>query len=87
MVCATDGVAVAENRLGRWVHTDELPRETDPDHEIVALEEAEWRSSVVKRDDLRQLVVALLMHHREHHADPNCPWVHQVEAALRSPVA
>lgn len=85
-VCATDGVPVSENRAGRLIHLDQLPDGTDPEHEVESIEHEEWLARVVKRSDLRMLAAAMIRHHIDFHADPQCPFVAQLTAALKSPV-
>ncbi len=85
-VCATDGVPVTENRAGRLIHLDQIPDGVDPEHEVVSVDKEEWLAGVVKRSDTRQLAAALMRHHLDFHADPQCPFVAQLAAALKSPV-
>lgn len=86
MVCAADGVAVAESRKG-FVHIGELPKEAD-EHDVTdVITREEWEAGIVKKSNLQSLVVALMMHHRQFDPDPACKFLAQVEAALRSPVA
>ena len=85
-VCAKDGVPVGESRTGRLVHLDQLPDGVDPEHEVDSVEQEAWLASVVKRSDVRMLAAALMRHHADFHADPQCPFVKQLDAALRSPV-
>lgn len=86
MVCATDGVELVESKRKGFIHVGEIPKGVDEEHEVVPVVKDEWLAGVVKKGDVDMLAVALMRHHMDHHADPACPWVTQLDAALRSRV-
>lgn len=83
-VCRTDGTEVAESRSGRLVHVAGLPDGVDPDHEIVAIEEADYRAARQERSNLRLAAEELLVHHATIHPLADCEWASRLRTALRT---
>lgn len=84
LVCATDGVPVTANRLQRLVHLGELPKGTDPDHEIRAVAPAEFASGAGAKLDIRAAVEDMLAHHATLHPVSDCEWARVLaRAAVR----
>ena len=68
MVCAIDGVPLVQNRLGRWLHADEIPRGIDPDHVPVPIDAEEYERALAESETLKTAALAMLRHH-----DVLCP--------------
>lgn len=83
-VCATDGVAIAQNKLGRWVHLDELPQGTNPDHEIVEAELAALEAAERERQNIHTLAAELIQHHVVLHPMSDCAFATKLAQALRA---
>lgn len=84
-VCAIDGVRVAESRAGRLVHTEEIPKGIDPDHEIVEIPLSHFCEQRGSQADLVSAVQDLLLHHATLHPLTDCEFAARVTSSLRSP--
>ncbi len=84
LVCAHDGVDLAQARTGRWVHLGELPKEADPEHDPEPIAKASYSLTTFNREMLRQAAADMIRHHGAIHPDSACEFTIRLRAALRS---
>lgn len=85
-VCRHDGVLVTTSKTNRLVHAGELPRGT-PEHEIAITSRALYEANFKVKADLRTAVADFMEHHATLHPVADCPWVENVQTALRATMA
>lgn len=83
LVCRTDGVAVGASRSGRLVHLGELPKGTDPDHEVEAVEADELVSTLTGELLIRDAAHDMLEHHAALCPSRQCEWAERLRQALK----
>lgn len=83
-VCTVDGVPVTLSKRGRLVHLSDLPEGVDPDHEILAIPEIDFRVSGEARLTLKGAAEDMLVHHATLHPSDGCEWAEVLERAIRS---
>ncbi len=83
-VCGNCGILVVEAKSGRLVHVDDLPKDADPNHEIVPVAAADFIHDAEMRYSLKAAAEDMLVHHASFHPASDCPWVVVLERALRS---
>ncbi len=84
VVCGVDGVPVGRSRFGRWVHLDDLPEKTDPEHEVQAVNASRYNAMQMSGTSLRLAAADMLRHHSTLHPDVGCEWAAALMNALRS---
>lgn len=82
-VCSFDGVELRQNRMGRWIHLGELPKNTDPDHEANPVEIDQYVERHFAREGLRQAAQDMVRHHGSIHPDSVCEFSARLRAALK----
>ena len=80
MICTVCSVSVARNRLGKWVHTDDIPKNFEP-HDAIGGEVAATRDDFVS---LRQAATDMLHHHTAGHPEGQCAFAQQLRVALEA---
>ena len=84
MVCAVDGVDIATNYAGVWVHTDGLPKGVDPDHIVEPIRRDQWDARSEARADLRLAAEEMVAHHAMVHPLSDCEWAQKLMDALEA---
>lgn len=82
-VCAVDGVLVGRSRSGRWIHLDDLPEKTDPEHEVQPVNASRYNAAQLSGMSLRLAATDMLRHHATLHPDVGCEWAANLMNALR----
>ena len=67
-VCAVCGVETVQNRTGRWIHVDAIPRGIDPEHMAEPIDREDYALAQAAGQNLRDALMAMLRHH-----DTLCP--------------
>ena len=83
VVCMTCGATIAMARSGAWVHTEQPPDGTDPEHEIVVGARSDLDRYRAERGDLATALSELVVHHASVHPPSDCPFIERARAALR----
>ncbi len=83
-VCGSCGVAIAAAKNGRLVHLDDLPKGSDPDHEIVAVATSDFVQAEESRFTLKGAAEDMLAHHATLHPATECEWAEVLRRALVS---
>lgn len=83
-VCVYDGVPVTVSSRGVLVHLDSLPKGVEPDHDVIAVPEIDFRLFEEKRFSLKAAAEDMLAHHATLHPEAGCEWAVALQQALRS---
>lgn len=83
-VCGICGVLVATAKSGRLVHLDDIPKGSDPDHEIVAIPVSDFVLAQGGRVSLKGAAEDMLAHHATLHPESGCAWAEVLRRALAS---
>lgn len=81
-VCAACGVLVTVAKSGRLVHLDDIPKGVDPQHEVVAVAEADFSRAEDYRFTLKGAAEDMLAHHAALHPASDCEWAAVLRRAL-----
>jgi hypothetical protein len=84
LVCAVDGVELAESRSGALVHLDAIPKGVDPDHEVESVDYTVYALATEQRSALKTAAEDMLVHHATLHPAEGCEWAERLERAARS---
>ena len=82
-LCSRDGVAVAQTRAGRWVHTDSLPEGVDSDHEVDPVDSSDFGGAMSRAVALHDAALDMLTHHDNIHPGSDCEWALKLRMAMR----
>jgi hypothetical protein len=81
-VCKFDGVKLVRNRLGRWLHIDEIPRGVE-DHEPEPIDSEAYELALAEDNDVKTAALAMLRHHDV--LCPGCEFRAKLRRALGMP--
>ena len=83
-VCALCGVAVAANRAGRLVHTDEVPKGVEEHDVLATTDQVTWDAMHDTASRIAITAAELAQHHAAFHPASDCVFVARLAEALRS---